>query len=286
MKFLITGGDGQLARCLADILVKTEHEFVVVSRDKLDITDARSVKTVITTYRPDVIINAAAYTAVDRAEVEPDTVMRVNGEAVVYLAEAANKVGALLIQVSTDYVFDGDSPQAYTETDIPKPLCVYGVSKLAGERAAENAERYMIVRVAWLFSEYGNNFVKTMLKVGAERDELKIVSDQQGTPTYAGDLASALVQMAEASLPSGAYHFAGGEACSWYDFAQYIFQCAHEVNEQYAVPKLRKIKTIEHPTAARRPAFSVLSHDKLRSFEIAKGDWQTSVRPVIAKLLA
>lgn len=286
MKFLITGGDGQLARCLAAILAKTEHEFVVVSRDKLDITDARSVKTVITTYRPDVIINAAAYTAVDRAEMEPDTVMRVNGEAVVYLAEAANKVGALLIQVSTDYVFDGDSPQAYTETDIPNPLCVYGVSKLAGERAAENAERYLTVRVAWLFSEYGNNFVKTMLKVGAERDELKIVSDQQGTPTYAGDLASALVQMAEASLPSGTYHFAGGGTCSWYDFAQYIFQCAHEVNEQYVVPKLRKIKTIEYPTAARRPAFSVLSHDKLGSFEIAKGDWQTSVRPVIAKLLA
>lgn len=285
MRFLITGGGGQLALCLADHLAKTDHEFVAFDRTELDITDARLVKNAITTYRPDVIINAAAYTAVDRAEAEPAVAMQINGEAVVYLAEAANTVGALLIQVSTDYVFDGDSSQAYTETDIPNPLCVYGVSKLAGERAAANAERYLIVRVAWLFSEYESNFVKTMLRLGAEKDELKIVSDQQGTPTYAGDLASALICMAEQSVPTGVYHYSGGEPCSWYDFARYIFQFAREVNKNFAIPKLTKIRSVEYPTAARRPAYSVLCHDKLDSLGIVKGDWLASAQQVVSTLL-
>lgn len=285
MRFLVAGGEGQLGRCLSDRLKESEHEFLALGRTDLDITDAAAVMAAVRDYHPDVIINAAAYTAVDRAETEPELAWRINAEAVRYLADAANMVGALLIQISTDYVFDGKSSQAYMEADIPNPLCVYGASKLAGERAAANAERFLIVRVAWLFSEYGNNFVKTMLRLGAERNELKIVSDQQGTPTYAGDLASALICMAERSIPTGTYHYAGGKSCSWYTFAIYIFQCAGEVIEKYAVPKLTKIRAMEFPTAARRPPYSVLCQDKLDSFDIAKGNWQASVRHVVATQL-
>ncbi len=284
MKFLITGGEGQLGRCLVDCLRKTDHEFVALGKGELDITDAQAVMAAVEDYRPDVIINAAAYTAVDRAETEPELAWRINDAAVGYLAAAANAVGALLVQVSTDYVFDGQSSRPYLETDPVNPLGVYGRSKLAGEKQAEKTRRFLIVRTAWVFSEYGNNFVKTMLRLGAEREELSIVADQLGTPTYAGHLADGLIKMAEAGLPFGVYHFASGKACSWFEFAEAIFHVACNLLPSYAAPKLSPIASTEYPTPAQRPAFSVLSSEKLEAEIGPVGEGWKSALPEVVRV--
>lgn len=288
MRFLITGGEGQLGRCLSDRLKVTVHEFLALGRSGLDITDAQAVKAAVKSYHPDVIINAAAYTAVDRAETEPKLAWCINAEAVDYLAEAANAVGALLIQVSTDYVFDGQSSKPYIESDLVNPLCVYGASKLEGEEAATHSQRFLIVRTAWLFSEYGTNFVKTMLSLGAEREQLSIVADQLGMPTYAGHLADGLIKMAEAGVPSGVYHFAAGKACSWFEFAEAIFRVACNLLSTYRAPELSPIASTEYPTPAQRPSFSVLSSEKLETEIGSLGDgWMSALPEVIrASLLA
>ncbi|WP_461516530.1 dTDP-4-dehydrorhamnose reductase [Porticoccus sp.] len=285
MKFLITGGEGQLGRCLVDCLSKTDHEFVALGKGELDITDAQAVMAVVEGCHPDVIINAAAYTAVDRAETEPDLAWRINGEAVAHLAAAANAVGALLVQVSTDYVFDGQSSRPYLETDPVNPSSVYGVSKRAGEKQTEKANHFLIVRTAWVFSEYGNNFVKTMLRLGAESEVLSIVADQRGTPTYAGDLAYALIKMSEAGLSAGIYHFSGGKSCSWFEFATAIFQAAHTVLPKFRVPKLVPITAAAYPTPASRPMYSVMDDSKLKdACPACLSDWQIALDIVVSRL--
>lgn len=285
MKVMIAGAQGQLGRCLQDRLAGTDHEVVAVGRAELDITNADAVSRFVSDTKPDVIINAAAYTAVDKAESERELAFAVNEGAVANLAKAANQVGALLVHVSTDYVFDGTSSRPYQEADAVNPMGVYGESKLAGEKAARQAQRHLIVRTAWVFSEYGNNFLKTMIRLGRERDSLSVVNDQIGTPTYAGDLAAALVQLAELEPANGVYHFKGGAACSWFDFAQAIFDVCSEVSEGFASPKVRPISTAEFPTPAKRPAYSVLDDSKLAAAGIGSGSWLAALTDVCRKVL-
>lgn len=305
MRVLVTGANGQLGRCLQDRLPATGFEWRALARHELDIADRDAVLATVEAYRPDVIINAAAYTAVDRAESEPDQARTINAQAVHYLAEAANAVDALLVQVSTDYVFDGTGTLPYRESDPVAPLGVYGATKLAGEQAAATARRYWIVRTAWVFSEYGNNFLKTILRLGAEREQLRIVADQIGTPTYAGDLADGLLGMAGAlaghgegaaspagqaparreAIPNGIYHFCGGRVCSWFEFAQAIFDRIVALKADYPAPTLIPITTGEFPTPARRPGFSVLDGGKLAAVAPGcRGDWEAALPAVMRAL--
>ena len=285
MKILVTGADGQLGRCLQDRLRMTPHDGLALNRTQLDITDREAVDAAVAKFQPDVIINAAAYTAVDRAESEPAAARRINAEAVGYLADAANKVGALLVQVSTDYVFDGRSTRPYRESDPVNPLNTYGASKLAGEQYAAGANRYFIVRAAWLFSEYGNNFLRTMLKLADGRETLQVVADQTGTPTYAGNLAATLIRMLETEIPSGIYHYSGGRACSWFEFSQAIFAYLGEHRPDRRLPRVQPVTAAEYPTVASRPAYSVLDDAKLRAcLPQTTGDWALAIEQVIPVL--
>lgn len=287
MKVVITGAEGQLGRCLQERLSNTPHQVFPLSRRDLDITDPKAVLDRMVAIDPDVIINAAAYTAVDKAETDREAAWAVNATAVENLASAANNVSALFMHVSTDYVFDGSSSRPYKEADPVNPTGVYGASKLAGEKAAEQAERNIIVRTAWVFSEYGNNFLKTMVRLAGERDSLSIVNDQTGTPTYAGDLAAALVQLLEASPANGVYHFSGGEECTWFDFASAIFALCEELSEGFTMPQLAPISSSEFPTPARRPAYSVLDGQRLwQEASVSAGNWRTALLPVCKKVLS
>lgn len=287
MKVMIAGAHGQLGRCLQDRLAGTDHEVVAVGRAELDITNTDAVSRFVSDTKPDVIINAAAYTAVDKAESERELAFAVNEGAVANLARAADQVGALLVHVSTDYVFDGTSSRPYQEADAVNPMGVYGESKLAGEQAARQAQRHLIVRTAWVFSEYGNNFLKTMIRLGRERDSLSVVNDQIGTPTYAGDLAAALVELAELQPANGVYHFKGGAACSWFEFAEAIFGVCSELSESFVSPEVSPIPASEFPTPAQRPAYSVLDGSKLvERAGICGGSWRRALTDVCRKVLS
>lgn len=291
MKILVTGANGQLGRCLQDRLaLRTQQgegpEYCALARSNLDIADHDAVQQAVAAYQPDVIINAAAYTAVDKAEQEPQLARHINADGPANLAKACAQNDALLIHVSTDYVFDGRASEPYS-TDAPtNPLGVYGASKLEGERRIQAlCPSHVIVRTAWVFSEYGNNFLKTMLRLGAERDRLRVVADQNGTPTYAGDLADALVRIAQSAKQSrsfGIYHYCGGKTTSWYRFAKEILEQAHQVGLIKRSPRLEAISTEQFPTLAQRPAYSVLSGDKLvADYGIAEGDWLRGVVHVL-----
>lgn len=286
MKLLITGADGQLGRCLQDVLSGTSHEVHALNRGGLDITNPEAVFNKISEFKPDVVINAAAYTAVDKAESDRETAWLINAKAVEHIAEAVNAVGATLVHVSTDYVFSGDASRPYRETDPVDPSGVYGASKLAGEQAASTASQYAVVRTAWVFSEYGNNFVKTMLRLAKERDSLSIVDDQVGTPTYAGDLARALVRIAEQPLENGIFHFSGGVPCSWFEFAREIFGGNAKLDSTFVLPTINPISSDQFPTPAKRPAYSVLDGGKLLECAgIGSGDWRQALQGVCKKLL-
>ena len=210
MKIIVLGRKGQLGRCLNDQLAKTDHDVVYTSREQIDITDFEATKRTVAQINPDIIINAAAYTAVDKAEQEQEKADLINHLAVKNIAEICNQIGCCLVHVSTDYVFDGTSSVPYKEDDQSNPQGIYGLTKLNGELAIQSSGcGYMIIRTAWVFSEYGNNFLKTMLRLGGERDELSVVDDQFGCPTYAQDIASAIVTiLSQMNLKaqSGVYH--------------------------------------------------------------------------------
>jgi dTDP-4-dehydrorhamnose reductase len=285
MRILVTGADGQLGRCLQDLLNQTPYTWIACNRASLDITDALAVNLKINDFKPDVIINAAAYTAVDKAESDAKAAWAINAHAVGYLATAANLVGARLLHVSTDYVFDGSASSPYKESDPVCPLGVYGASKLAGEQAAATANRFCVVRTAWVFSEYGNNFLKTMLRLAASRTELSVVADQIGTPTYAGNLAATLIAMAEKETPSTVYHYSGGRSCSWQAFAETIFDVAEKELTSFTAPTVHPIGTIDYPTPAKRPAYSVLDDSLLRNvLPNAVGDWGHALPYVIERI--
>lgn len=288
MKILILGSNGQLGRSLFDQFRSTEHELIFTSREEIDIADFGATKIKITDINPDVIINASGYTAVDRAEEDRQTANLINHLAVANIANICFTMSCWLIHVSTDYVFDGTASRPYREIDITNPQSIYGATKLNGEYAIQASGcNYLIVRTAWVFSEYGNNFLKTMLRLGADRDELSIVGDQFGCPTYAQDIAKAIVRMLDYLADEdivGVYHFSGDVQCSWFQFGHEIFQKAGEFG--FLTPNnLHAISTIEYPTPATRPGYSVLdSHKFLKVFGISPSDWKTGISNVLSKL--
>ncbi|WP_338809418.1 dTDP-4-dehydrorhamnose reductase [Neisseria leonii] len=283
MKILITGADGQVGHCLTRQW-QGRAEVSAVGRAELDITDREAVMRAAAAFRPDAVINAAAYTAVDKAESERETAFAVNCGGARHLAEAAAEHGALMLHLSTDYVFDGRLGRPYREDDAVAPQNVYGQSKLAGERAVAAAcPRHIILRTAWVFGEKGGNFVKTMLRLGAERDRLGIVADQYGAPTYAGDIADALIRITEQlhsgrSQAFGIYHFSGSPYVSWFEFARAIFAQAAVQGILARTPELQAIAAADYPAPAARPANSRLDLHKIQTaFGIMPGDWQRAL---------
>lgn len=281
MKILLTGANGQLGHCFQDRL-PVDWAIQVTDSSELDITDKDAVLTAVQKFKPDVIVNAAAYTAVDKAESEPEVALRINATGPENLALAAKAIGARLVHVSTDYVFDGQSSTPYKETDKTNPLGVYGSTKLEGEKAVEAIlPDAIIIRTAWVFSEYGNNFVKTMIRLGKDRDTLGIVADQRGCPTYAGDIASTIITMIDHDAPGGIYHYCGDREVSWYEFAEEIFSAA--VNEEILPksPVLNALTTAQYPTPASRPAYSTLDTSKISRY-CAPSDWFSQL-PLVVK---
>lgn len=315
-RILVSGGGGQLGQAIgwlkssrANARVQTDpasasarfmHKSVrqteslhILPRSDLDITDRESIQQALERYRPDVLINTAAYTAVDKAESEPETAYLVNALAPGLLAQACAQHGIGLIHVSTDYVFDGQAAQPYTEDAPTGPMSIYGRSKLDGEQAVLAAlPSAVIVRTSWVFSQFGNNFLKTMLRLGRERRELSIVSDQVGGPSYAPHIAQVLLLLARrlvtgVQAPCGIYHYAGQPDVSWYDFAQEIFHQAVQIGLLSESPSLRPISTCQYPTPARRPAQSGLSQirlDKLLGAQAIPRDWRDGVRTSLQAL--
>lgn len=287
-KFLITGANGQVGYCLTQQL-QGKHEILAVDRDELDITDERAVNKAIEDFRPNVIINAAAYTAVDRAENEVELSESINIKGPKYLAEAAKSVGAAILHISTDYVFDGQGEGKYKETDITAPQGVYGRTKLEGEQAVAQAnDKFIVLRTAWVFGEHGNNFVKTMLRLAKTRDTLGVVADQIGGPTYADDIAAALIDISERIIDGqnveyGIYHFTGEPYVSWCDFAKAIFTEAVSQNILEKAPYVNAITTADYPTPAKRPANSCLDLTKIqRVFGIQPSNWQKALKNIKA----
>jgi len=288
-KLLITGFKGQVGDCLVKQAHMDGWTVMAVDRDELDITASEIVNRTVLQFCPDVIINAAAHTAVDRAEGEVEASFAINRDGPRHLAEAANKVGATILHISTDYVFAGDKEGLYRETDPVDPQGVYGASKLAGEQAvAAVCPRHIVLRTAWVFGAHGNNFVKTMLRLGSQRDCLGVVADQWGGPTYAGDIAAALLTIAErslgnAELPWGVYHFAGEPHVSWFEFAQAIFAAATRHGVLPKSPAVSPIATSDYPTPAKRPANSRLDCSKIRAaFGIEPSDWRLALENIEA----
>jgi dTDP-4-dehydrorhamnose reductase len=275
IKILVTGGNGQLAQCLKDVVIN-DNELNVDFQDLpyLDITDKQQLESYFSKNELDYCINCAAYTFVDLAEEQSNLAYAVNAEGPKNLAEVCKKYQVKLLHISTDFVFDGKKQTPYIETDMPNPLGVYGTSKWQGERYIQEVmQDYFILRTSWLYSEYGNNFMKTMLKLSRTRDEISVVSDQIGVPTYAGDLAEVLIKIVLSSSTNyGVYHYSNSGAISWYDFAVEIFKQFGKKIE------VKPIKTKDYPTAAKRPKYSVLETTKIENnFDCTINDWQGSL---------
>ncbi|MEQ8541361.1 MAG: dTDP-4-dehydrorhamnose reductase [Coleofasciculus sp. D1-CHI-01] len=285
-RILLTGIAGQLGSELQHTLVPL-GEVMGVDRHKLDLTQPDKIRQVIGEVQPNLIVNAAAYTAVDKAETETELANAINGTAPTIMAEAAQELGATLIHVSTDYIFDGRKNTPYTEDDTPDPINAYGQSKLWGEEGVlKNCDRALILRTAWVYGAQGKgNFVKTMLRLGAEREELRVVVDQVGTPTWTWDLASAIAQFVQHPIDSGIYHFTNSGAISWYDFAVAIFEEAQQMGFPLQVKQVVPITTAEYPTPAPRPAYSVLSTQKISAIlGYHPPHWRTGLRQMLKQL--
>lgn len=274
-KILVTGSKGQLGNEL-QVAAKafSQFELVFTDVDELDICNLTAIEQFVKNAGFDAIVNCAAYTAVDKAETDEDLCYKINRDAVQNLAQVAQNKGLKLIHVSTDYVFDGTQHTPYVETDRVCPVSVYGKSKLAGEEMAmKYCEQVAVIRTSWLYSAFGNNFVKTMIRLGQERESLNVIFDQVGTPTYAADLANAILQMLNTEVfVSGVYHFSNEGVCSWYDFAKKIHQLAG------VSCKVSPIETKDYPTAAARPHYSVLNKSKIKStYHIEIPHWEESL---------
>ena len=283
MRVLITGAHGQVGQELMQSAPASWQVSGFGSKE-LDISDTQQVLNTIQQLQPQLIINAAAYTAVDQAESDQKRAYAVNQHGAHNLAQAAQSVDCPLLHISTDYVFDGQHNQPYTEHDTPAPNSVYGDSKWQGEQAITAiCRKYIILRTSWVFGLHGNNFVKTMLRLGQERDALSIVSDQVGGPTSARSIAQALWQIAQqyqssGDCPWGTYHFSGAPTCSWYNFAEEIFAQAAALQLISKAPKLKPINTNEYPTPAKRPTYSVLDNSKIQQqLDITQSNWKTEL---------
>ena len=284
LNILITGANGQLGRSLQRLGGVSPHNYICTDVAELDITDAGAVLRAVREQGIDVIVNCAAYTDVERAEEDETRADLLNHKAAGNLAAAAKETGATLFHVSTDYVFDGTAHTPYTEDVTPSPLGAYGRTKLAGEEAVKASGcRYLIFRTAWLYSEYGHNFLKTMLRLTSERDTLQVVFDQIGTPTYAGDLALAIFSIIESERYAGnegVYHFTDEGVCSWYDFATEIAAAAGHDS-----CRIIPCHTSEFPTKAARPAYSVLDKTKIKTtFQMDIPHWREAMKYCLEKL--
>jgi dTDP-4-dehydrorhamnose reductase len=292
MKVLVTGANGQVGYWLQQQLHEQGWNFVALARSELDISDADAVDATIDKIQPQVIINAAAYTAVDKAEQEPTLAYLINRDGPANLARSANNIGAAILHISTDYVFSGDanSNYCYCEDDTTNPQSVYGKSKLEGEQAVISANnKHIILRTAWVFGEHGNNFVKTMIHLGRTRETLNIVADQEGGPTYAKDIAKTALEITKHyakghSMPWGIYHYAGLPYTNWYDFATHIFTEIQQAGlYDKAIPHLNAITSAEYPTPAKRPTNSKLDCTKLEdAFGIIPSNWRAALKNIRA----
>jgi dTDP-4-dehydrorhamnose reductase len=286
-RILLTGADGQLGQELQQTLVSL-GEVIALTRQELDLSQGEQIRQLVQQIQPTIIVNSAAYTAVDKAESEIDLAQAANGTAPTIMAEEAEKIGALLLQVSTDYVFDGQKNTPYLETDPTHPLSSYGKSKLAGEIGIQQVtDNYLILRTAWVYGVYGKgNFVKTMLRLGQDREELRVVADQVGSPSWAKDIADAIAQLLQ-SEATGIYHFTNSGVVSWYDFAIAIFEEARALGFPLKVQRVIPITTADYPTPAVRPSYSVLSGKKITD---TLGDyppyWRDSLRKMLTQLQA
>lgn len=282
MNILVTGCNGQLGNEI-QLLEEANNQHVFFNTDvkELDITDRNAIEEFVSANDIDGIINCAAYTAVDKAEGNEELCRKLNAEAPGYLAAAIGKRGGWMVQVSTDYVFDGTKHTPYVETDPTCPDSVYGRTKLEGERlVSEHCPNAMIVRTAWLYSIFGNNFVKTMIRLGKEKPELGVIFDQIGTPTYAHDLAVAIMSAVNQGVVPGTYHFSNEGVISWYDFTKAIHRIAGITSCH-----VRPIHTEEYPTPAKRPHYSVLDKTKIKAtYNIEVPYWEESLAECISKL--
>jgi len=286
VRVLVSGCNGQVGFLLKKLLTN-KVELLALTREELDITNRHLVNDTINNFKPDVVINAAAYTAVDKAESEEELAFSINCIGPEYLAKAANKANAALIHISTDYVFEGNKSGIYSEDDPVNPQGMYGQTKLAGEAAVKRCcKKYLILRTAWIFGEHGNNFVKTMLRLAKDRDALSIVSDQVGGPTYAGDIATAIIEIVNKikmgeNINWGVYHFSGMPYVSWFEFAQYIFTKAKKKEILENIPQLTPITTKEFPTPAKRPENSKLNCQAIENeFGIVPSDWLSELENI------
>jgi dTDP-4-dehydrorhamnose reductase len=280
---LLIGCNGQVGTQLKKTLQPCSN-LIAVARPVIELAQPETIKDLIKQHQPEIIINAAAYTSVDKAESEPELANKINAIASKVLAQEAEKLGALLIHISTDYVFDGKSSSPYQENDSTNPLSVYGKTKLAAEQAIRsNCSNHLILRTAWVYGTAGkSNFVKTMLRLGAEKTELKIVADQVGSPTRAKHIAQTIALLISNSCKSGTYHYTNSGVASWYDFAVAIFEEARLLDFPLKIERVIPITTSEYPTAATRPSYSVLNCSKISALiESYPPHWRQSLREML-----
>jgi dTDP-4-dehydrorhamnose reductase len=292
VRILVFGAGGQIGREVCRTPRPASLDLVPLDRSAGDITKPAAASAVIARERPDLIINLAAYTAVDRAEGEPEAAWAANCAGAAHIAAMCGENGTPLVHLSTDYVFDGRKDQPYHEEDAVNPLSVYGRSKEAGERAVRAAApHHVILRTSWVYGAYGTNFVKTMLRLGAERPVLRVVADQRGCPTAAADVAVALIGIARqielGNAERGTFHFAGAGVTSWHRFAEEIVSLAQALGAwpRGSAPRVEPITTDQYPTAAQRPMNSVLDCSKIKAFEISPLPWKPSLSAVIRELV-
>ena len=280
---LITGANGQLGNEMRVLSAEyPEYSYFFTDVEELNICNEQAVMDYVEDHQIHVIVNCAAYTAVDKAEEDVELCTKLNADAVGYLAKAAEVFGAEFIQISTDYVFDGTAHTPYRETEPTCPNSVYGSTKLAGEQNALTlCTRSMVIRTAWLYSTFGNNFVKTMIRLGRERDSLGVIFDQVGTPTYARDLARAIFAAIRQGVTPGIYHFSNEGVCSWYDFTKAIHRLAG-----ITTCNVKPLHTSEYPTKAKRPHYSVLDKSKIKEvYHVEIPYWEESLKECISKLI-
>lgn len=284
MRLVVTGAGGMVGSEVSRQAMRRGWDCIAFTRSDLDISEDSAVSSAIITAKPDVVINAGAYTAVDRAEAEEDKATLVNGHGAANVARAAQAAQAGIIHISTDYVFDGEANEPYRPSDRTNPINAYGRSKLSGEIKVRSAcQRHLIVRTSWVYSHEGHNFVRTMLRLGAAENEIKVVDDQHGSPTSAADLAGALVTAAQVMYknPSlaGTYHFTNSGVATWYDFARTIFEL-----RGLTVP-LRPLSTAEYPTPAMRPLWSVLDCTSFETdFGVTPRPWRAALRETLDRI--
>ncbi|MDB9415009.1 dTDP-4-dehydrorhamnose reductase [Microcystis aeruginosa] len=286
-KVLLIGAKGQVGQEL-QVTLQSLGEVISIGREELDLTNSEKISQLIREIRPDYLVNAAAYTAVDKAEIEPDLAYSINAIAPKIMAESAEKIKAKFLHISTDYVFDGRKNTPYLETDVTNPLGVYGQSKLRGEEEIKTVNsQAIILRTAWVYGSYGkSNFVKTMLRLGKEREELKVVVDQVGSPTWAKDIATAITQLLiNVDNPPGIYNFTNSGVASWFDLTKAIFEEAKISGIPLKIQRVIPITTAEYPTPAVRPAYSVLSSQKIsQQLGYIPPYWRDSLKAMLNQL--